>query len=600
MNPSEEIKSRLDLVDFLKEYLQLKPAGSNFRTNCPFHNEKTASFMVSPEKQIWHCFGCGRGGDIFGFLMELEGLNFSEALRQLAPKANVELKRGDFKESSKKNKLLEINALVTEYYHRALLSDKLGEEPAKMRQYLERRGLGEKEIKDWQIGYSPNSFDDLLNFLVSRKYSLEDIFLAGVSLKKDNGGYFNRFRNRIMFPIFDINSQPIAFTARISPEASEDEKNNSGKYINSPQSTLYDKSKVLFALDRAKKEIREKDLAVIVEGQMDAIACHNHGYKNVVASSGTALTAGQLALIKRYTNNIALAFDADAAGAIATDRGIAAALEAEMTIKIILSPGGKDPDESLAESPEEFAKAFESPLPWLTCYLDYVLADMDLSLVENKRRAVKKVLTMFAVVKNRVELDHGLKLLAERISVSETILRETLSNFRQEGQRRLLSQAPVNQVLREKPRAEKLSESILALVLKFPDIAEYIFNSLEAQKLLGESNSLFYKELLMYYNNQGNLDYKSFKDYLAGSQPDLLPFLDYLALLGDKDFSVLESLAIKSEAIKLLADLNREYLRQQLIDLEKQISLAEEKGEDVAELFLKMQELSATFKKYEI
>ena len=267
LNPSDEIKSKLDIVDVIREYIQLKAAGLNFRANCPFHREKTPSFMVSPEKQIWHCFGCGKGGDVISFVMEIEGLSFIEALRMLAKKAGVVLKKSDPVLASKRNTLLDILELSAKYYHK-VLTDSQAAETA--RQYLRDRALTDDTIEKWQIGYSPDTWDSLTNFLKSRGFGENEIFLSGLSVKKEKApGFYDRFRGRIMFPINDINGNVVGFTARVRKEKEEEEK--MGKYINTPATMIYDKSKILFGLDKAKMSIKAEDAVILVEGQMDAI-----------------------------------------------------------------------------------------------------------------------------------------------------------------------------------------------------------------------------------------------------------------------------------------------------------------------------------------
>src|SRR3989339_101343 len=300
MQPSEEIKSRLDIVDVIRDYIQLQQAGSNFRAKCPFHSEKTPSFMVSPEKQIWHCFGCGKGGDVLEFVKEIEGINFAETLRLLAPKAGVELKKQNFQEISKRNRLLDILEMCSKYYNRFLTESKTAENA---RKYLTERGVDNKVIVEWGIGYSPEGWDNVYSPLRKKGFHDNEIFEAGMSLKRSgSSGYYDRFRGRIMFPINDVNGNIVAFTARVSPEKEAREK--MGKYINSPQTDVYNKSKILFGLDKAKLEIKNQGYAIIVEGQMDAITAHKYGFKNVVASSGTALTDEQIVLLKRFPNQI--------------------------------------------------------------------------------------------------------------------------------------------------------------------------------------------------------------------------------------------------------------------------------------------------------
>jgi len=248
LQPSEEIKARLNIVDVIRDYMPLRAAGINFRARCPFHNEKTPSFMISPEKQIWHCFGCSKGGDIFAFIMEIEGVDFAGALRILAPKAGVALTKQDPKLVSEKNRVLDVLDLARKYFHKVLLESSVA---ANARNYLHKRGLDDSGLEEWQVGYSPDSWDTTYKFLRSKGYTEKEIFAAGLSVKSTNQpGYYDRFRGRIMFPITDANGNTVAFTARVSPEKEATE--TMGKYINSPQTMVYDKSKILFGWNKAK------------------------------------------------------------------------------------------------------------------------------------------------------------------------------------------------------------------------------------------------------------------------------------------------------------------------------------------------------------
>lgn len=619
-NPSDEIKSRLDIVDVLREYIQLKPAGINFRTNCPFHREKTPSFMVSPEKQIWHCFGCGRGGDIFSFVMEMEGLSFVEALRLLAPKAGVELKKVDAKLTSKRNRLLDAVKLAAEYYHRILLKDSQAEAA---RAYLKRRDFTEETLAFWQIGYSPESWDDLVNFLKNKGFSEDEIFSAGMSIKKEGGGFYNRFRGRIMFPLSDAAGNAVAFTARVSPEKEATEK--MGKYINGPQTLIYDKSRILFGLDKAKQEIKKEDLAVLVEGQTDVITAHQHGFKNVVASSGTALTAEQVALLKRYTNNLALAFDRDSAGEMAAERGTREAMRSGVSLKIIKLPSGKDPDECIKNSPDEWRQALLAAKPMMEHYFDKTLAGLDLSEVDNRRRAAKILLPLVARLGNQIEQSFWLKKLSQAIDVPENILRETVTAKKETVGREKdeEEELPASQ---PKPRREELlSELLLALILKFSQHLHYAFSNIPIDQLAGPGNKDLYRSLVIYYNkiakdsaetadyaptgeegeredrNDGSkVNYKDFREWLAQneapsvsaalievtqtkpnnkiSQPELL---DRLALLADKDFYDYDSDQARKEIIKIVMALKKNYLVNRSKEIEKLIAQTEKEKDEV-------------------
>ena len=613
LQPSDEIKSKLDIVDVLREYIQLKPAGINFRAPCPFHNEKTPSFMVSPEKQIWHCFGCGKGGDIFSFVMEMEGITFVEALRLLAPKAGVKLTRQDPKLTSQRNRLLDIIDLSAKYYNKILIDSK--QAPAQSaragqaeaaRKYLAERGLTEETIEEWQIGYSPDSWDDIINFLKSKGYNDNEIFLAGMSVKKEGTGrFYNRFRGRIMFPIKDINGNTVAFSARVSPEKEADEK--MGKYINSPQTMVYDKSKILFGLDMAKQFIKKEDAAVIVEGQMDVITAHQNGFKNVIASSGTALTAEQVLLIKRYSPNLIIAFDMDKAGELAAERGIAQAMAQEMNIKVVELSQGKDPDEFIKENPKAWEDAVKNAKPMMQYYFDKTLAGMNLEDVDNKRGAAKILLPIIAKLGNKIEQDFWLKKLSQKVDVEPRFLYEAMDNARQRqaSPARKPADANLNGAAEaaqpKSSREEMLSELLLALMLKFSTHIEYAINRLNPDQIESSAIQAIYKNLIIYYNknidnwtqegqaSSFEIDYCGFKDWLKQNfSPDQnnndqnnndnenqLALLDKLALLADKDFYNYSQEQAKDEIIKIIAILKKGFLLKRLKEIAKSIAKTE-------------------------
>ena len=607
MDQAEEIKSKLDVVEVIREYIALKPAGINFRATCPFHREKSPSFVVSPEKQIWHCFGCGKGGDIFSFVMEIEGVSFSEALRNLAPKAGVTLRKENPKLTTQRNRLLDIMEIAARYYHKSLLAEKSAES---VRAYLDKRGMKIETIEGWEIGYSPDSWDDLLNMLRGKGYSENEIFLAGLSVKSQSGSkFYNRFRDRIMFPIFDVNGAVVALTARVRPEKEKEEK--MGKYINSPATVIYDKSRILFGLDRAKMAIKSEDLAILVEGQMDVITAHQHGFKNIIASSGTALTEEQIKLIKRYTNNIALGFDMDKAGQMAADRGIREAMRAEMNIKVVLMPAGKDPDECIKNNPEDWVEAVKTAKPIMEYYFDKIFSGLNLELVENKRKAAKEILPIIIKLGNRIEQDFWLRKLSEKIEVEENVLRETFSAQVSRDLSQHKSPEPPQPTNRPRPEQdEMLSELLLALLVKFPSLLEYTANRLQLDQIGGMINKLFYKNLIIYYNNviadnrnsgQGKavsgakVSYNNLKNWLnaaflenqtenggrqiSANEDNQLKLLDQLVLLGDKDFYELDDSQAKAEIIKIIRYLKKHYLMRRMKEIEKTIAHYETEGE---------------------
>lgn len=607
LQPSEEIKSRLDIVDIIREYIQLRPAGVNFRALCPFHQEKSPSFVVSPEKQIWHCFGCGKGGDVISFVKEIEGLDFIETLRVLAPKAGVVLKRENPTIASQRNRLMDILEISVKYYNRVLAESPLA---AEARDYLKERGLNEKTIEDWRIGFAPDSWDDLTNYLKNHNYNDNEIFLAGMSSKKEGSSrFYNRFRNRIMFPIADTNSSVVGFTARVMPSREKEEK--MGKYINSPQTLVYDKSRVLFGLDKAKMNIKATSQAIVVEGQMDVITAHQAGYKNIIASSGTALTLEQLNLIKRYSDKIYFAFDADAAGQMAADRGIREAMRLDLNIKVIEVPKGKDPDECIRQYPREWEAAVKSAKPFMQYFFDKTFLNLDVDNIEHKRRAAQKILPLVTSLANPIDREHWFRLLSEAIKISEKSLREAVLG---------LDKKPIYQNLKKNPpdlavelpkpsREMTLSDLFLAIIMKFPALINYALSRLEPDNLPGETNKTVYNYLIIYYNNiienssgeTVDFDYKHFRDWLIcedvfkeeEARESMDKQLVRLALLGDRDYYQYSFDDAKKELIKIIIYLKKLLIGLRKKEIEKEIGRAElQKSGDFDSLLAELKSLT--------
>ncbi len=545
LNPSDEIKSRLDIVEIIRQYVPLKAAGGNFNGRCPFHNEKTPSFTVSPTKQVWHCFGCGKGGDLFSFIMEIEKLTFPEALRLLAPRAGVILKRENGPLASQRNRILDVLDQAARYYHAILMTNAAGESA---RTYLRSRGIDGKVAKNWEIGYAPDSWDDLITLLRSKKFSEEDILLAGLSVRKaETGRMYNRFRGRIMFPLREVNGNIVGFTGRILPEF--EARDHQGKYVNSPQTMVYDKSKLVFGLDKGKQSIREKDLAILVEGQMDCIAAQEAGYENVVAVSGTALTAEQVKLLQRYTNRIAFAYDMDAAGRLALERGSEQAMAAEMEASIITLPEGKDPDECIRKNPQGWKGAVEAAIPVMEYYVNESIGRLDVSSTGDRRKALKELLPRLSRIANSVERDFWIKRISQAIDMDENAFREMFSKYAAPlaAVRERLPEAAAQATL---SRQEILSEQLLALLLRFPGLIESVSSRLPIDQLVGTSNQAIYRLLVIYYNKNTSsgiapsgsaeaLDYPALRSWLLEYGQDSngsLQAFDRLALVVERNF----------------------------------------------------------------
>ncbi|MFA5991400.1 MAG: DNA primase [Candidatus Doudnabacteria bacterium] len=416
----QEIKDRLDLVDVISGYIPVKKAGMNFKAPCPFHNEKTPSLIISPQKQIWHCFGCGEGGDVFGFVIKYENLEFKDALKLLAGKAGVTLpqyKAQDKGVVDEKELLLRINNFAARYYHEVLTTSSSGKIAL---EYLKNRGVTDGTIKQWQIGYAPEEFHFLEQALVKKQVAINDLVKAGVSAKNERGQVYDRFRGRVTFPICNYFGDVVGFTARI---LKNDDK--SAKYINSPETPIYNKSKTLFGLNFAKEAIRKKDEMVIVEGQMDCISLHQAGFNNVIASSGTAYneSAVDFTSARRLSKNVKLCFDSDQAGQIALKKTGEMLLRQGFRVKVVTLVSAKDPDELVRKSPGLWDKAVSEAVWFLDYYIDLAGVKFPAGSVEQKLFLNEQVVPFLGFITDALEQDHYIHKIVTGFGVFERTLR---------------------------------------------------------------------------------------------------------------------------------------------------------------------------------
>lgn len=418
-SPTEEIKARLDIVEFIQTYLKLDKAGINYKARCPFHSEKTPSFFVSPTRQMWHCFGgCGEGGDIFKFVMKIEGLEFPEALRLLAGRAGIVLKREDPRIRSERNRLYDLCEAAADIFERSLLR------AAEPKEYLRSRGMTEETVRSFRIGWAPQSWDFLLKSLAQKGFKPEDIEKAGLAIRSEDGASrYDRFRSRIMFPISDANGRVIGFGGRIfdpRPKTQNPKPTSvEAKYINTPQTALYDKSRALYGFDKAKQEIRTRNQAVVVEGYMDCVMSHQAGVKNTIAVSGTALTLPQLSVLRRLCDTMVCSFDADSAGESATKRSLALASQFEFARRIAVIPSGKDPADTVQENPEAWRTAVAEAKPVVEFYFEKMVRAENRETAEGKKRISQTLLPLVAELADEIEKAHWVRELAERLSVAE-------------------------------------------------------------------------------------------------------------------------------------------------------------------------------------
>lgn len=403
----EEVKSKIDIVSLISEYLDLKKAGRNYKANCPFHGERTPSFMISPELQMYKCFGCGESGDVFSFIQKHEGMEFGEALKYLADKAGVELKSKS-SSPSKKEKIYQINKDVLYFYNYFLHSHPSGK---KVLDYLlSDRGLSLETIKKFKLGYSPDSFTALNDFLVKKKkYSAKDLSDTGLLV----GRGIDRFKNRVIFPLFDHRENVIGFAGRILPWSRQD----MAKYINSPDTESYHKSKVLYGLNITKSEIRHKNYAVVVEGELDMISSYQAGIKNVIAIKGSALTEDQIRLISRFTDRVVMCLDADFAGNEAAKRGAILAEKLGLEVKVAQLEKYKDPDEAARKDIKAYELAIKKSLSIWDFLIDSSIKKYGLETGESKRKIGLDLTPLLASIDDEIMLSHYTELLSRKLSV---------------------------------------------------------------------------------------------------------------------------------------------------------------------------------------
>ncbi len=468
---TEQIKEKLDVAQFLREFIDLRPAGRNFKGLCPFHKEKTPSFMVSPDRQSWHCFGCGVGGDVFAFLMRYENIEFGDALKILAEKAGVELRKVNPAEYKFAGLLHEINAVAKNYF-----IDEFQKSPVPQK-YLAERGLKQETIKEFEIGWAPNNSESLNLFLMKQKFAPEDIVRAGLTFKTERGLQLDRFRGRIMFPIHDHFGKPVGFTGRILPQFDTGEM---GKYVNSPETPIFNKSKILYGFSITKNAIRDAGEAFLVEGQMDLLMSYQAGVKNVAASSGTALTTDHLRTLRRLTEKIVLSFDSDEAGIEAAERAIDLAEQNDFTVKVVRFKTYKDPAEAAQAGKEELDKAIASAVPapefYFEKYLPFdptqgkpILNLRDRSYLKNLRA----VLTKLKMLASPVDRSFWMRELAKRLSIEERVLQEEAERIEVKEKSVTLPEAlkaaePDRRIL---PRWDLISERLVAACLSQSNFA---------------------------------------------------------------------------------------------------------------------------------
>lgn len=564
-----EVRDRIDIVDLVQGYVpSLKKTGANYKGLCPFHNEKTPSFIVFPDSQNFHCFGCGKGGDLFTLYMELEKVEFRDALKDLAARAGVELEMGIPKppeEKEKQQKLIEVNELAAMWFHHVLLKTSHGVEGRKA---VEDRGISPEMVEEFKLGFAPDSWDALLNFLSSRNIPAELAAEAGLASKRDSGGFYDRFRNRLMFPIRDRDGNTVGFGGRALGDAQP-------KYLNTAQTLVFDKSSLVYGLDRAKDAIRDQDEVVIVEGYMDAITAHQFGFRNVVASMGTALTESQVAQIKRGSSRIVLALDADAAGQMATLRGLETmtdALDADVRpvptangllrferklkadISIAQLAGGKDPDEIIRHDPEAWPELIRNARPFLDFTIDLLTKNIDLGDPDAKSDAVRRIIPLLRQIPDSVKENHYTRLLARKLDISEQVIvaEKRRSSL---GGKSAAIRAGLKPGAIEKVRRRPTEDYLVALLLKHHQLNYPVLETIPVEDIQDARN----REIIRLLQDPSTFELQG-EDLVIAMDDDLADYAEaLLASLEGRPEQFPSNIIIETREV--LAKLGRERFR---------------------------------------
>jgi len=529
----------MGIEELVGGYVQLKKAGRNLKGLCPFHSEKTPSFMVSPEKGIAYCFGCHQGGDIFKFVQLIENVSFGEAVKILAQKTNVTLPQKLPELNNKRLRTIEINQWSVQFFQ-----EELEKNPDK-KDYFLKRGLSEETIKKFKLGFAPDSFDQLKNYLLQKGFEPRELIDAAVLSQRsiaDKNSY-DRFRNRLIFPIFDHQDNPVGFSGRIMGEGEP-------KYLNSPETPAYNKSLVLYGLNWGKDTVKKEERAIFVEGYMDVIAAHQAGNENTIATCGTALTPQQLKLIKRYTQNIALAFDQDSAGMDATFRGTELAQLADVNTQIIRIPEGKDPDECIQKNPAAWKNALENPISVMDFYFDYTFSQFSKQTIEGKRQIMDFLLPLIKLYKREVEQGIYLNRLALELKTDVRLLWNDLKNTKTKNY-----SAP--QAADEKKRDERIftrEEFLLGFIFTYPEIYKTVEENLIDNVPFDERTERFYNVLKKVYTLGRSIDMKDVLSELTEEEKENMTI--YSLLIDEKYPDFPRELAEK-EAEKLIRQINR-------------------------------------------
>lgn len=584
MDEVVRVREKTDIVSLISEFVPLRKAGRNFKVPCPFHNEKTPSFVVSPERQIWHCFGCGKGGDVFTFLMEYEKLEFVEALRTLAKKAGIELSQSDLarKGASQKERIYKINDFSSEFYHFILTKHPSGKRA--MEYLTQKRKIDPRLIKTFKIGYAPFSGSPLTNYLIQKKkLKSQELLEAGISTPR-NGRLSDFFRNRIMFPIYDHRDNIVAFSGRV---LSDDIKES--KYINTRDTLVYHKGGMFFGLNMAKNEIKKKDQAIIMEGEFDVISSFSEGIENTVAIKGTALTEDQVALLARFTDKVTLCLDKDEAGFEAIKRSLGALERKGMTTTIVELGEYKDPDEAIKKDALFFKKQLKNDIGVYDYLISSFLEKFDKNEAMGKKKIGDNLLPFIALIDNEIVKEHYLKKLAGELDTSfENLMTELDKSSKKEA----VGTQFIPQMRQRRSRKETIEEYLLSLIIQFEDwkktlkeiseiLKDYKFELPAYQKIFDALNTFSSDEKII-----------KIGDIIKALPQEIVPIFDRCYLLPLPKFE--DNDKYLGEILKAANEAKMVFIKNKIKEMSFDLSKREKGGEQMDSLQKELILLSQT------
>lgn len=580
---ADEIKKKVDIVQVISSYIPVKKAGRNFKVNCPFHKEKSPSFVISPDRQIWHCFGsCNEGGDVISFLMKIESLTFLEAAQELSKRygLNISFAQLDDAGLKVKDRSYSLNKLAADYYQYILEETDIGKTA---RDYLKDRGIKKEIAKTFQLGYAPDSWESLMKYLLKKNYTMAELDMVGLTVPSSKSGGYDRFRGRLVFPIKDSRGNIIAFSGRV---LKEDKDNPGSKYINTPETSIYHKRESLYGIYSARESIKKEGFVILVEGEFDVIAPYQYGIENVVAVKGSAITGDQLMLLKRYCTRLVFALDADATGEEAVKRGTDEAEKLDFEIEVMVLDFAKDPDEAVRKDFTKFKQALANRVPVYDFILASLLRKYSSEDPFGKKQIADEMGGFISKIQNPIVQSHFIKKTAETLSVSESSIQKSLfTNKKKFAQPRYVtkSQAAVVKV----PRDIIIQKYILGLLFQKKE-GERLFDMIHEfnpEMFSVPSYKSLFNEFMSFRKKHPAQSVDAFSKQL---QAELLPVFDELYL-----FASFEEESGYGDFTKTVYELQRNMYKRQIQD----VMAREEDGKTTEEPRLK--ELTASLTEVE-